>query len=288
MNFVSVDVETANSDMGSICQIGIAVFEDGRLVDEWVSLIDPDDYFDGINISIHGISNRDVKGAPKFADVVGKVNEYFQGNLIVSHGSFDRNSLMKAFAKCNESLLFGSWLDTCRVTRRAWPQFAKSGYGLANVCRIIGYKFEHHNALADAKAAGAVLIEAIKFTNIDLEDWPKRVNEPIDPGSSSRGAAINREGDPDGDLFVEVVVFTGALMMVRSEAANLASKMGCSVASAVTTKTTLLVVGDQDLHKLAGKNKSSKHIKAEGLIAKGQSIRILKESDFMSMAKNSA
>ena len=77
MNFVSVDVETANSDMGSICQIGIAVFEDGRLVDEWVSLVDPDDYFDGINISIHGISNRDVKGAPKFADVVGKVNEYF-------------------------------------------------------------------------------------------------------------------------------------------------------------------------------------------------------------------
>ena len=38
MNFVSVDVETANSDRASICQIGIAVFKDGKLVDEWVSL----------------------------------------------------------------------------------------------------------------------------------------------------------------------------------------------------------------------------------------------------------
>ena len=32
--------------------------------------------------------------------------------------------------------------------------------------------------------------------------------------------------------------------------------------------------------KLAGKEKSSKHRKAEGLIAKGQPIRILRESDF--------
>ena len=63
--------------------------------------------------------------------------------------------------------------------------------------------------------------------------------------------------------------------------------MGCSVASGVTKTTTLLVVGDQDLDKLGGKDKSSKHIKAEGLIARGQAIRILKESDFMSMAKDS-
>ena len=289
MNFVSVDVETANSDMASICQIGIAVFENGMIVDEWVTLVDPDGHFAGINVSIHGISKRDVKGAPKFSGVAKKINEYFKDNLIISHGSFDRNSLFKAFALCDESLLFDSWLDTCSVTRRAWPQFAKSGYGLANVCKTIGYEFEHHDALADAKAAGAVLIEAIKLTNIDLDDWPKRVNQPIVPGSSSVRVrtAINREGNPDGDLFGEVVVFTGSLIMVRSEAANLASKIGCSVASSVTKTTTLLVVGDQDLDKLAGKAKSSKHIKAEGLITKGQSIRILKESDFLSMAKDS-
>ena len=45
MNFVAVDVETANSDRASICQIGIAVFKDGKLADEWVSLINPEDHF---------------------------------------------------------------------------------------------------------------------------------------------------------------------------------------------------------------------------------------------------
>ena len=49
----------------------------------------------------------------------------------------------------------------------------------------------------------------------------------------------------------------------------------------VTKHTTMLVIGDQDLRKLAGHDKSSKHMKAEQLIGNGQQIRILGESDFM-------
>jgi DNA polymerase-3 subunit epsilon len=48
MQFVAIDVETANPDFASICQIGLARFKDGQLVDTWEALIDPDDYFDGI------------------------------------------------------------------------------------------------------------------------------------------------------------------------------------------------------------------------------------------------
>jgi len=57
------------------------------------------------------------------------------------------------------------------------------------------------------------------------------------------------------------------------------------VASGVTKKTTLLVVGDQDIKKLAGYEKSSKHRKAEELIQSGIPLRILKESDFKEFAK---
>lgn len=45
MQFVAIDVETANADMGSICQIGLARFVDGDLAEEWVTLVDPEDYF---------------------------------------------------------------------------------------------------------------------------------------------------------------------------------------------------------------------------------------------------
>jgi len=134
--------------------------------------------------------------------------------------------------------------------------------------------------LEDAKAAGQVLIAAIEKTGLDVDSWLKRVRQPIDPANSSTGSAINRDGNPEGELYGEVLVFTGALEIARREAADLAASIGCTVASGVTKKTTLLVVGDQDITKLAGKAKSSKHLKTEQLIAKGQEIRIIKESDF--------
>jgi DNA polymerase III subunit epsilon len=74
-----------------------------------------------------------------------------------------------------------------------------------------------------------------------------------------------------------------SLSIPRREAADLAAEIGCQVASGVNKDTTMLVVGDQDFNKLAGHQKSSKHRKAEKLALQGQSIRILKESDFKRM-----
>jgi DNA polymerase III subunit epsilon len=82
-----------------------------------------------------------------------------------------------------------------------------------------------------------------------------------------------------------VLVFTGALTMPRREAANLAASIGCEVAPGVTKHTTILVVGDQDVLRLAGHEKSRKHRKAEELIGKGQTIRILRETDFHELVK---
>ena len=91
---------------------------------------------------------------------------------------------------------------------------------------------------------------------------------------------IQRDGNSDGPLFGEVLVFTGKLSMPRRTAADAAASAGCRVDEGVTEHPTLLVVGDEDLRKLAGHEKSSKHRKAEQLVAKGQPIRILGESDF--------
>ena len=71
--------------------------------------------------------------------------------------------------------------------------------------------------------------------------------------------------------------------MSREEAAECAAQAGCTVTAGVTKKTTLLVVGTQDLTLLAGHDKRTKHRKAEDLIAKGQAIQILSEKDFIAM-----
>jgi len=55
MNFVALDFETANADLSSICQIGLVTFKDGEPTETYSMLVDPNDYFGGINISIHGI-----------------------------------------------------------------------------------------------------------------------------------------------------------------------------------------------------------------------------------------
>lgn len=285
MDFVAIDLETANSDMASICQIGIAKFVNGVLVEEWVSLLNPEDYFDFINVDIHGIDENDVTDAPIFTEIFDKLKYFMDGAICVCHTHFDRISLAKAFQKHSLQPLNIIWLDSARVARRTWKEFAWSGYGLANVCRKIGYEFKHHDALEDAKASGQVLLAAVRESKLDLDMWVKRVKQPIELEHSSQGAAIERVGNPEGDLFGEVVVFTGSLQMPRSEAAELASKVGCDVAQGVTKHTTILVVGDQDITKLAGKEKSAKHLKAEQLIAKGHVIRIIQESDFNELVK---
>lgn len=277
MRFASIDVETANPNMSSICQIGVAVFENGQLQTEWKSLVDPEDYFDPFNCSIHSIEGHHVVGAPIFSAVSSELFEMLGEHPVVAHTHFDRTAIAQACRKYGISPPNLRWLDSARVARRAWPQFATKSYGLKNVCAHIGYSFQHHDALEDAKAAGHLVIAAIRDSGISLEDWSKRVMQPI---SQDNSCSIAREGDPDGDLFGEVLVFTGALEIPRREAAEMAAKVGCTVAKGVTKKTTLLVVGDQDISKLAGHEKSSKHRKAEDLMAKGVEIRVLRESDF--------
>lgn len=287
MNFVSLDVETANADMASICQIGIAKYADGSLVEEWSSLINPEDYFDYINIDIHGITEEAVKDSPTFLETLDTLEYFLKNAVCVSHTHFDRVSIGRAFERYNLDSFEIVWLDSARVARRTWEECAWSGYGLANVCKIIGYSFKHHDALEDAKASGQVLLSAINKSGLDIDAWLKRVKQPINPSSSSCGSAVNRDGNPEGELYGEFLAFTGALEISRREAADLAASIGCTVTQGVTKKTTMLVVGDQDISKLAGKAKSSKHIKAEQLITKGQKIRIVKESDFKELVKNS-
>ena len=109
-------------------------------------------------------------------------------------------------------------------------------------------------------------------------EWLTLSTRKNPPGA---GANLRREGDGDGPLVGERVVFTGALQVARRDAADMAHAAGAAVEPNVTKKTTLLIVGDQDIDRLAGHKKSSKHRKAEDLIKAGLPLRILGEADFM-------
>ncbi|MFP3868528.1 MAG: exonuclease domain-containing protein [Desulfobacteraceae bacterium] len=279
MDFVAFDVETANPDLSSICQIGIICFENGSVKESWQSLIDPEDYFDGLNVLIHGIEEDAVKEAPVFPAIFETVNNRLKGNIVASHTSFDRVALARVIEKYGLKPVDCTWLDTAKVVRRAWVEFSQRGYGLKDVAKFLGINFSHHNAEEDARAAGQVLVSAMKETGLTVSEWLHRVKKPILSGMGTT-SKISIGGNPEGPLYGEVVVFTGALKIPRRDAAKIAADAGCEVASSVKKSTTILVVGDQDIRRLAGHQNSSKHRKAEELIAKGYNIQILGESDF--------
>lgn len=274
MKFIALDVETANPSRASICQIGIAHFEDGRFSEKWESLVNPEDEFYPLNIRIHGIDESMVAGAPTFPSLSEIVTKKLADTVVVSHSPFDRTSIQSVFEKYGIELPVITWVDTLRVARRTWPDL--SNHRLPSVAERLGIEFQHHNAAEDARVAGEILLHAMQETGLCVDEWVVRSF----PGGSASAA---RDGDPEGPLHGEVAVITGTLSMVRRDAVDLAAAAGCDVKSGVTESTTLLIVGDQDIRQLAGHTKSKKHRDAEKLIEKGQPIRILCESDFRSM-----
>lgn len=129
MEFISIDIETANPDMASICQIGIARFSNGRLEAEKSFLVNPRDYFDPINVNIHGIDETQVSLAPSFEEVYQELRSLLAGKICVSHTHFDRISLDKAIRKNSLDSIDVTWLDSARIARRAWGECAWKGYG---------------------------------------------------------------------------------------------------------------------------------------------------------------
>ncbi len=168
-DFVALDVETANQKYSSICSIGAVRFEDRAPVAEFYELIDPRVKFDEFNTAIHGIAKSDVRGAPTFAQVLPNLIAFVSNHTVVHHTHFDRSAIRQAADEWKVAAPAWAWLDTAKVTRRAWHRLAHRGYGLANVCEMIGYEFDHHHALADARACGEVLLAAAReHPGVDL------------------------------------------------------------------------------------------------------------------------
>ena len=92
-SFVAIDVETANSDCGFICQIGVVSVEQGEIVDEWQTLVDPGTPFTDRNIGIHGITVWDVESAPTFSGIYDVVLAKLAGQVVACHTMFDRREL---------------------------------------------------------------------------------------------------------------------------------------------------------------------------------------------------
>jgi DNA polymerase-3 subunit epsilon len=172
MKFYSLDVETANPDMSTICQIGVGLFDDWKLVETWKSYINPRDYFHWRFIEIHGITPGMVERMPAFPDVYPLLRQMFENNIVVHHSPFDRVAFHKAYDRFGLEPFDVRWLDSVRVARQVFGDGRlEGGYNLANLAYYLDIDFQHHDALEDAIACGKIVVAACKKNNLMPDDF---------------------------------------------------------------------------------------------------------------------
>ncbi|WP_246209794.1 3'-5' exonuclease [Pikeienuella piscinae] len=168
--FFALDVETACSDVASICQIGIACVKSDDMIQTWSTYVNPRTHFSPFNSRLHGIGPAHVTDAPDFAEAIALVEPLLARHHIIQHSNFDRRAIHGAHALIGRKAPPWTWGDSVRIARRAWPEFiGNGGHGLAHLKRRLKLTFVHHDAGEDARAAAEVVLHAEKRTGQTFE-----------------------------------------------------------------------------------------------------------------------
>lgn len=155
------------------------MFADGALLDNWSWLINPRTWFSPHNIAIHGIHAADVAGAPDWQARHDAIAALLADRIVVSHTAFDVNAITRACMRCDRPPPPARWLDSARVARRAFPRFARRGWGLASLSQHLAIDFAHHDAGEDARAAGLVVLAAMQASGRSVTDWLTDAHRPL-------------------------------------------------------------------------------------------------------------
>lgn len=158
MNFIAIDFETANSNRSSICSIGIAVVENGRLSDTKHILVKPiPNHYESINTYIHGISDKDTRNERTFKEQWGELKKYFHNQIIVAHNAaFDCSALRSALDCCGLEYPDMDYHCTFRLSKETLPLYSHKLNDVSNHFRIA---LKHHNAESDAKASALIALK---------------------------------------------------------------------------------------------------------------------------------
>lgn len=165
LSFIAIDVETANYSPSSICSVGCVKVRDGRIVDSFYSLVNPEpDYYVRRFTAIHGLSDDHTWNAPPFDRVWQRVRQWSEGLPFVAHNAaFDYKCICEA-SRVYRLDMPERFSCTLAAARRHISRFECPSKSLPCLCAYLGIDFSnHHNALADAEAAAKVCIELTRM-----------------------------------------------------------------------------------------------------------------------------
>jgi DNA polymerase-3 subunit epsilon len=120
--FVDLETTGTTATADRVTEIGIVRVEEGELVEEWSSLVDPQCSIPEEIQALTGITNQMVRGAPTFSQLARDVRERLEGHLFVAHNArFDYGFIKNEFRRL-EMPFTADVLCTVRLSRRLYPE----------------------------------------------------------------------------------------------------------------------------------------------------------------------
>ena len=167
INFIAIDFETASGSRASICEAGICVVHNGRIVETRSWLIKPENnYYHPINISIHGIRPEDTLHAPEFPTVWHEIMEYIQKTpILVAHNAgFDIGCIRSSLERYRLHKPSLSYFCTLQIARRVYNFKCNK---LNALCDHFGIGYDaHHRAGNDARMCAELFLQELHDAGI--------------------------------------------------------------------------------------------------------------------------
>ncbi|MBN1117935.1 MAG: GIY-YIG nuclease family protein [Bacteroidales bacterium] len=165
--YTIIDIETTGGSPVSerITEIAVFVFDGKNIVDQFVSLINPERQIPYYITQLTGISNSMVADAPKFYEIAKQIVEMTEGKIFVAHNaSFDYSFIKNEFKNLGYNF-HREKLCTVNLSRKYLPGY--KSYSLGKICGELGIVIEgRHRAAGDAFAT-VKLFEIILNHNKD-------------------------------------------------------------------------------------------------------------------------
>ncbi|MDO5022292.1 MAG: PolC-type DNA polymerase III [Eubacteriales bacterium] len=172
---VVLDFETTglNTREDRITEIGAVKLVDGKVVDSYSSLVNPERPLSQKIVELTGITDQMLSSAPKAHEVLPKFIKFLDNCPIAAHNAkFDTGMLRHELARIGMEYN-STVLDTLFMAQKLYPDLPT--YRLGTLCRHLGVSLKNahravHDAQATAECLAIMLDESIKKGASTFED----------------------------------------------------------------------------------------------------------------------
>ncbi|OJU88207.1 hypothetical protein BGO17_04530 [Candidatus Saccharibacteria bacterium 49-20] len=164
--FVDIETNGGNGDRGRITEIALIRVEEGEVVEEYTTLINPGSPIPYWITRLTGITNDDLVDAPYFDEVAGEIARILDGAIFVAHNVRFDFSFVKRQLEAVGYTFRPKLFCTVRMSRALYPE--NKGHSLEKIIARHGISVDdRHRAYADAKAIYDFTKLAIKEKGFD-------------------------------------------------------------------------------------------------------------------------